>query len=66
MSHKMLVLKDIPAAQYKDFKQACVYFDISIRDALIHAMQDLVTRWRRIVQGTEAGPIYKQKKEKKK
>lgn len=59
-------IKGIPKALWKEFKLACIYFDTTAKDHLITCMSDLVVRYHRRVQDTQAGPVYNLEKEKKK
>jgi len=60
------LIRGIPAALWKEFRQACIYFDTTTKDHLISCMQSLVIRYHRARQNTQAGPVYKLNKEKKK
>lgn len=51
-------MEGIPKALWKDFRQACLYFDTTAKDHLISCMQDLVIRYHRQLEDRKAGPVY--------
>jgi len=63
--HKYFI-EGIPKALWKEFKQACLYFDTTAKDHLIASMQDLVIRYHSKMEDSKAGPIYQQERKEKK
>lgn len=59
-------MKGIPLALWKEFRQACIYFDTTAKDHLISCMQTLVIHFHKQIHDSKAGPVYTHRKEKKK
>jgi len=59
------LIKGIPRALWKEYRQACIFFDTTAKDQLISCMQSLVIRYHKSLHERRAGPIYTHKKEKK-
>jgi len=59
-------INGIPLALWKEYRQACMYFDTTTKDHLIGCMQDLVIRYHKEVYGEEVGLELEPKRERKK
>lgn len=55
--HKYFI-DGIPKALWKEFRQACIYFNTTAKDHLIGCMQDYVVRYHRRREDIKAGPVY--------
>lgn len=63
--HKYFI-EGIPKLLWREFRQACLYFDTTAKDHLIACMQALIIRYHRKMHDSKAGPIWQQKRKDKK
>ena len=59
-------MQGLPLALWKEFRQACIYFDTTAKDHFISCMHALVLRYHRAKYGDDKAPKHKPEKEGKK
>ena len=62
---KSYLIRDIDDETWKDFKTACVYYDISMRATLIKHIQNIVNDYRKARMMFDKPKIYKDEKGKR-
>jgi len=53
------LIKGIPKALYKEFRIACLFYDITVKDHLISCMSEIFVRYHRARHDMDAGSVYR-------